>query len=66
MALYALAFHYVDRVQFLNGDDLLFFVTHRLVSSEKAVLVRSSGVCLQKFDPAAIDRQSLRRLRTEL
>jgi N,N'-diacetylbacillosaminyl-diphospho-undecaprenol alpha-1,3-N-acetylgalactosaminyltransferase len=66
MGLYAMAFRFIERVQFLNRDDMLFFVSHRIISPHKAVLVRSSGVNLTKFDAAGVEPRTLERLRAEL
>lgn len=38
-------------VVFQNPDDLDAFVEAGLVSPEKTILIRSSGVCLQRFSP---------------
>ncbi len=38
-------------VVFQNPDDLDAFIQAGLVSPEKTVLIRSSGVCLQRFSP---------------
>jgi glycosyltransferase involved in cell wall biosynthesis len=42
-------------VVFQNPDDLDTFVQANLVDPEKTVIIRSSGVCLQKFAPRPSD-----------
>ncbi len=66
MGLFAVAFRCASRVQFLNQDDLDYFVAARMIAREKAVLVRSSGVNLQEFAPEALDPGRLAALRAEL
>lgn len=39
------------QVVFQNPDDLETFISNGLVAPEKTVIIRSSGVCLQKFAP---------------
>jgi N,N'-diacetylbacillosaminyl-diphospho-undecaprenol alpha-1,3-N-acetylgalactosaminyltransferase len=66
MGLFAVAFRCASRVQFLNQDDLDYFVASRMIAREKAVLVRSSGVNLHEFSPEALDAGRLGALRAEL
>jgi len=66
MGLYAFAFRFVDRVQFLNPDDLNFFVSSRIISRDKAFLIKSSGVNLGEYNPELVDPIVLANLRTEL
>lgn len=66
MGLYALAFRFIDRVQFLNSDDMMFFTSHRLISPHKAVLIRSIGVNLSRFHAADVEPSTLEHLRAEL
>lgn len=66
MALYTLAFSFIDRVQFLNGDDLDFFVSSRMLSPRKATLIKSSGVNLGEYSTDQVDAQRRAALRAEL
>jgi N,N'-diacetylbacillosaminyl-diphospho-undecaprenol alpha-1,3-N-acetylgalactosaminyltransferase len=66
MNLYRYAFRFIDRVQFLNGDDLDFFVATGMLRRDKAVLIRSSGVNLAEYSSIGLSQDYLRRLRSEL
>ncbi len=66
MGLYALAFSVIDRVQFLNGDDLEFFVSSRMLSRRKATLIKSSGVNLREYSGDQVDAARRDALRAEL
>lgn len=62
--LYALTKNRPDRLIFQNPDDLADFERLGLVGKSPAVLVRGSGVDLDRFDPArfsAEDRAAIRR-----
>lgn len=50
--LYRTALSRVDRVVFQNDDDRQAFVTGRVVSADKAVVVRGTGVDLAEWPPA--------------
>ena len=50
--LYRLALSLCDRVFFLNQDDRDLFLSAGLVGSDKAVLLASEGVDLDRFSPA--------------
>jgi N,N'-diacetylbacillosaminyl-diphospho-undecaprenol alpha-1,3-N-acetylgalactosaminyltransferase len=65
MALYRFAFRFTDRVQFLNGDDLEFFVTSGMIAREKAVLIKSSGVNLDDYHANAVSQEHKQSLRQE-
>jgi N,N'-diacetylbacillosaminyl-diphospho-undecaprenol alpha-1,3-N-acetylgalactosaminyltransferase len=66
MSLYAFAFRFVDRVQFLNPDDLNFFVSSRMLSRDKALFIKSIGVSLGEYTPELVDPTVLENLRAEL
>jgi N,N'-diacetylbacillosaminyl-diphospho-undecaprenol alpha-1,3-N-acetylgalactosaminyltransferase len=66
MGLYALAFTLADRVQFLNPEDLRFFVSAHMLRRNKAVLIRSSGVSLSEYNSESVDLVYLQRLRADL
>lgn len=65
-SLYRLAFCLNRRVWFQNEDDLSFFVSKRVVSRSKAVLIRGSGVDLQEYSPSSVDQRAVDALRQEL
>jgi glycosyltransferase involved in cell wall biosynthesis len=65
MKLYTLAFLFVDRVQFLNPDDLEFFVSSGMIRRDKTALIRSSGVNLREYDATAVSAETLAALRQE-
>lgn len=65
MALYRFAFRFTDRVQFLNGDDLEFFVTSGMIAREKTVLIKSSGVNLNDYHANAVSQEHKQSLREE-
>jgi N,N'-diacetylbacillosaminyl-diphospho-undecaprenol alpha-1,3-N-acetylgalactosaminyltransferase len=66
MLMYRFAFNFINRVQFLNRDDLEFFVHSHMLCSNKAVLIRSSGVNLQEFSTSSVQPETLVRLRATL
>jgi N,N'-diacetylbacillosaminyl-diphospho-undecaprenol alpha-1,3-N-acetylgalactosaminyltransferase len=64
--LYTLAFSLASRVQFLNADDMDFFVSSRMIDRDKAILIRSVGVNLDEYSPGSVDLEHLANLRAEL
>ena len=64
--LYRLAGKVIDRMWFLNGDDLAVFVERGLVGREQAVLIRSEGIDLQEYSPDNVPPRALTSLRKEL
>jgi len=64
--LYKLAFYFIDQVQFLNLDDLEFFVATGMIKRKKTTLIRSSGVNTSYFSREALNQQVLKRLKLEL
>ncbi len=64
--LYRFAFSLTDRVWFQNPEDVQFFVARRILSPEKAVLIRGSGVDLQEFSPFLVSAESTEGLRHDL
>jgi len=50
------------RVIFQNSDDLKFFVNEGIVSKEKAVLVKSSGIDTKEFKPIPKNKKLLEEL----
>jgi N,N'-diacetylbacillosaminyl-diphospho-undecaprenol alpha-1,3-N-acetylgalactosaminyltransferase len=49
LAQYRLALRFARRVYFQNPDDLNYFVSHRVVNADKAVLTGGSGIDLAKY-----------------
>jgi N,N'-diacetylbacillosaminyl-diphospho-undecaprenol alpha-1,3-N-acetylgalactosaminyltransferase len=66
LGLYKFAFRFIDRVQFLNPDDLNFFVSSHMVSRDKAVLIKSIGVDLDDYTPELVEPMYLENLRSKL
>jgi N,N'-diacetylbacillosaminyl-diphospho-undecaprenol alpha-1,3-N-acetylgalactosaminyltransferase len=66
IALLRLACRLSDKLWFQNPDDLAFFVRSGLVSPDKAVLIRGSGVDVDEFSVRAVDEGRLGPLRHEL
>jgi N,N'-diacetylbacillosaminyl-diphospho-undecaprenol alpha-1,3-N-acetylgalactosaminyltransferase len=64
--LYRRAFRNYARVWFQNPDDLAFFVEANLISADKAVLIRGSGVDVREYRPDGADQKALAALRAEL
>lgn len=53
--LYRSAFRKATRVWFLNHDDFDFFITHRLVDRQKALIIPGEGInCLDTFNPELV------------
>lgn len=65
-SLYRMINPLVLRTWFQNQDDLDFFVANRLVTREKAVLVRGSGVDTNFWSPASVPSENQNALRREL
>ena len=65
-ALYRRASHLAQRTWFQNPDDIDYFVTHRLISADRCVLVRSSGIDTAAWDPQRYAPELRRRMRIEL
>lgn len=47
--LYRLAFHYAERVFFLNKEDRKEFLSRRILGEEKSVVISGIGVDLERF-----------------
>jgi N,N'-diacetylbacillosaminyl-diphospho-undecaprenol alpha-1,3-N-acetylgalactosaminyltransferase len=65
-ALYKLALGLCDRVWFQNPDDLHGFASKGIVSAEKAVLIRGSGVNLDEYSTGSVTPEERSALRKEL
>jgi len=63
--LYRKAGRYVDKMWFQNRDDLELFCRRNIVSREKCLLIRSSGVNTNDFSPENIDQEAIVRLLAE-
>ena len=64
--LYWLGCKLSDRVWFQNEDDLTFFTSSNIISKEKAVLIRSSGINLEEYSLRSVDKDKVAELRREL
>jgi N,N'-diacetylbacillosaminyl-diphospho-undecaprenol alpha-1,3-N-acetylgalactosaminyltransferase len=64
--LYKLSGRANSCMYFLNPDDRELFLRHRIVTPDKAVLVRSEGVNTEEFSLENLDRDALEDLRVEL
>lgn len=60
--LYRLTCRSSKKVIFQNSDDLRFFVDEGIVSKDKAVLVKSSGIDTKEFKPMAKSEKLLEEL----
>lgn len=58
--LYKLAFSFADKVIFLNPEDKKLFLKLKILSEEKAELIKSSGVDLDKFSKKNVDKNGLK------
>ena len=62
LAQYRIALRTVDRVYFQNPDDMAYFIRHRIVRKEKAVLTHGSGIDLKEYPLlSAAEREACRR-----
>ncbi len=59
--LYYLACKYCTRFSFQNADDMEYFISKKILSERKAVLIRSSGVNLDEYSMEAADTQSAKK-----
>lgn len=64
--LYKKAFRFVNRVIFQNPDDKNLFVELGIISAEKAEVIKSSGVDIDKFSPSNINSEKLESLKKEI
>jgi glycosyltransferase involved in cell wall biosynthesis len=55
--LYQIAFKKVNKAFFHNGDDLDFFLSHKLVTKEASEYISGSGVDTEKFSPQKNDKK---------
>ena len=65
-ALYRFAFRLTDRAWFQNPDDIDFFVSAHIITREKAILIRSSGVDVTYFSSDRVDRHLMEKIKCEL
>jgi N,N'-diacetylbacillosaminyl-diphospho-undecaprenol alpha-1,3-N-acetylgalactosaminyltransferase len=63
--LYWIGLRLSNRVWFQNNDDLQLLVCMRLVTREKAVLIRGSGVDTDFYHDSSVDRAARDQLRSE-
>lgn len=49
--LYKFSFRFPNEVWFLNEEDRLTFISHKIVSKEKAILLHSEGINIDRFSP---------------
>lgn len=61
--LYLLAARCCTRIWFQNSGDLDFFVAHRFITPEKAILIKGSGVNLKEFNRNAVDEGHIKTLK---
>ena len=64
--LYRRALHLSDRTLFLNPDDFEYFVREQFIPPDKGIVIRSCGVNLEQYSPAAVGTRELIALRKEL
>lgn len=64
--LYLLSFSLIDRVWFVNADDLEYLVSARILKRHKTVLIRSAGIDLTEFRPEVADQRVIEQLKAEL
>ena len=66
IVLYRFAFSFNDKVWFQNQDDINDFVSLKILSRSKALLIKSSGVNMDKYNIDIIGKNNLDLLRKEL
>lgn len=64
--LQKLACRFSDLTIFQNHDDARQFIAWRVISAERAVVIRGSGVATNEFAPSRVSKMEQARLRTEL
>jgi len=64
--IYSLANKFSDKIWFQNIDDLSYFVEKKLVSSGKALLIKSGGINLEEYSNEFLNKRLLENLRNEL
>jgi N,N'-diacetylbacillosaminyl-diphospho-undecaprenol alpha-1,3-N-acetylgalactosaminyltransferase len=64
--LYKLAAMAGNRVWFQNVDDMNFFISNKIISIDKATLIKSSGVNLEEFSRKSVNKAVQANLKQEL
>lgn len=64
--LYYFASMIATRTWFQNPDDINFFVINNLIKPNKCILIKSSGINLQEWNPADVSQNSIQDIRNEL
>jgi N,N'-diacetylbacillosaminyl-diphospho-undecaprenol alpha-1,3-N-acetylgalactosaminyltransferase len=64
--LYRFAFKFCNRVIFQNEDDLELFQRSSIVDSRKGILIKSSGVDVEKYSSTNVRQDALDELHREL
>lgn len=64
--LYRLACGLSYKMRFMNSDDLAYFVSHKMIRLDKAVLIVGEGVNLDEYSPELVDPGCVQALRAKL
>lgn len=64
--LYTIVNKMVNAVVFQNADDMKYYVDKNVVSKQKAILIRSSGINSRVYDINKIDNINIQKLKDEL
>lgn len=66
LLLYWLACRLNCRTIFQNRDDQEFFIENKIIAGKKTVLIKGSGVELERYNPRRFDLEHRNRLRNDL
>lgn len=64
--LYKIAFKFSNKVIFQNMDDLELFKKYKIIDGNRSVLIKSSGINIEKFSPQNVDKVRIENLYDEL
>jgi len=66
VSLYKIVFGFSNKVIFQNMDDLELFKKYKIIDGNRSVLIKSSGINIEKFSPQNVDKAGIEKLYNEL
>lgn len=55
-----------DKIWFVNRDDLAYFVSNKIASSQKCLFIKSHGINTREYSSESADKQKVQKVRAEL
>ena len=65
-ALYKGVFLLSDQVVFVNSDDPKYLLSKNVIKEDKITIIRSVGIDTQRYNPAAVPKEEIVKLKKEL